>query len=126
MIATDLLQMKFEQGLSYADLVASGEPEGHHTSNWHDRYGRLALSPEQQKLIAGFTREMNVLCLTGTWCGDCALQGSAIARIAEANPRICTCVISCPRPMNMPIFWCPPASTGASRVPVTWFPGRGL
>ncbi len=38
-------------------------------------------------LVGAFTREMNVLCLTGTWCGDCALQGAAMQRIAEANPQ---------------------------------------
>jgi hypothetical protein len=32
---------------------------------------------------------MKILCLTGPWCGDCALQGAAFARIAAANsPKI--------------------------------------
>ncbi|MHC4430055.1 MAG: thioredoxin domain-containing protein, partial [Planctomycetota bacterium] len=35
-------------------------------------------------LVKSFARKMNVLCMTGTWCGDCALQGSAMARVAEA------------------------------------------
>ena len=53
---------------------------------WRERYGRLELEPGQAALVAGFTREMKVLCLTGPWCGDCALQGAAMQRIAEGNP----------------------------------------
>ena len=80
----DLLKSKFDQGLGYADFVALGQPEGH-DGQWHQRYSQLEPTSEQAGLIASFTREMNVLCLTGTWCGDCALQGSAMQRIAEAN-----------------------------------------
>lgn len=81
----DFLWKKFEQGMVYGDFVASGEQEGHRPP-WDDRYGKLALDDAQRGLIEGFTREINVLCLTGTWCGDCALQGSAMTRVAEANP----------------------------------------
>lgn len=87
LLKADFLRMKFEQGLSYADFVAGGEPAGHRPP-WDQRYGQLALDDTQQSIVAGFTREMNVLCMTGTWCGDCALQGSALARVAEGNPRI--------------------------------------
>lgn len=118
MIGIDLLRGKFEQGMSYADFVASGEPEGHHTQ-WHERFGRLALSPEQQKLVGGFTRDMNVLCVSGTWCGDCALQGSAIARIAEANPRIhLRFVLKSDEHTDLLMA---AKINGGFRVPVTWF-----
>ena len=82
----DFLRLKFGQGMVYGDFVASGEAEGHRPP-WDDRYGKLALDDAQTELVGGFTRDMNVLCLTGTWCGDCALQGSAMTRVAEANPR---------------------------------------
>ncbi len=82
----DFLRRKFGQGMTYGDFVTSGEGEGHRPP-WDDRYGKLALDDAQAKLVGGFTRDMNVLCLTGTWCGDCALQGSAMTRVAEANPR---------------------------------------
>ncbi len=81
----DFLRLKFGQGMVYGDFVASGEAEGHRPP-WDDRYGKLALDDAQAQLVGGFTRDMNVLCLTGTWCGDCALQGSAMTRVAEANP----------------------------------------
>ena len=82
---TELLLSKLDQGLGYSDFVALGRPEGH-DGQWHQRYGQLELTQPQRDLVASFTRETHILCLTGTWCGDCALQGSAMARIAEANP----------------------------------------
>ncbi|MCE9589168.1 MAG: thioredoxin family protein [Planctomycetes bacterium] len=118
MIGTDLLRGKFEKGLSYKDLVASGEPEGHH-AQWQERYGRLALTPDQQKLVGGFTRDINVLCVTGTWCGDCALQGSAIARIAEGNPRIHLRFV--PKSDDHADLLVPARINAGFRVPVTWF-----
>jgi hypothetical protein len=82
---TEYLKTKFDQGLTYADFVALGDAEGHRMP-WDQRYGQLALNDDQATLVGGFTRKIHVLCLTGTWCGDCALQGSAMQRIAEANP----------------------------------------
>ena len=82
-----LLQSKFDIALPYADFVALGEPDGMR-GPWDERYGRLELTDDQHKLIASWVRPMKVLCMTGRWCGDCALQGSAIQRIAEANDLI--------------------------------------
>ncbi len=118
MLGIELLKKKFEAGLSYADLVASGEREGHHTQ-WNERYGRLTLTPEQAQLIGGFTREINVLCATGTWCGDCALQGAALARIAEANPKIHLRFL--PKREEHADLLVAAKINGGLRVPVTWF-----
>jgi hypothetical protein len=82
---TDFLTSKFQQGVTYADFVGLARAEGQHMP-WEQRYEQLALDGAQAALVGGFTRKMHVLCLTGTWCGDCALQGSAMQRIAEANP----------------------------------------
>ncbi len=83
---TDFLKTKFEQGRSYADFVALGEADGQRPP-WDQRYAQLTLNDEQAAMVGGFTRKMHVLCLTGTWCGDCVLQGAAMQRIAEANPQ---------------------------------------
>jgi hypothetical protein len=77
------LKRFFDQGVTYAEFVASGEPHGHR-AQWDQRYALLELDADQRALVGGFSRHMNVLCLTGTWCGDCALQGAAMQRIAEA------------------------------------------
>ena len=114
----DLIRSKFEQGMPYADFVASGEPEGHHMQ-WHERFGRLALNEEQTALVKGFTRQINVLCMTGTWCGDCALQGSAMARIAETNPLVDLKFL--PRADEHADLIVPAKINDGFRVPVTWF-----
>ena len=80
----DFLRMKFDQGLGYDDFVKLGEPEGH-CLPWEQRYEQLELTEDQNRLVKSFTRQMHILCLSGTWCGDCALQGAAIQRVAEAN-----------------------------------------
>jgi hypothetical protein len=112
------LQRKFEQGMPYGEFVASGEREGHRPP-WDDRYGKLELDDAQRGLVEGFTREMNVLCMTGTWCGDCALQGSAMARVAEANPgRIHLRYL--PRHEEHADLITKAPINGGFRVPVTW------
>ncbi|MAE67530.1 MAG: thiol reductase thioredoxin [Phycisphaeraceae bacterium] len=116
---TSLLTQKFGEGLEYEDFVAIGEPEGHRPP-WDQRYGQLELTPEQDQLIRSFTREMNVLCLTGTWCGDCALQGSAMARVAEANPGKIHLryILRCDEHADLIVK---STINGGFRVPVTWF-----
>ncbi len=78
----DILRQTFDQGMHYDEFVASGDPM--HQPQWHQRFEQLGLDEAQRELISGFQRTTNVLCLTGTWCGDCALQGAALQRIAEA------------------------------------------
>ncbi len=119
LLNADILERKFDQGMVYGDFVASGEPEGHR-QRWDERYGQLSLDDSQGALVGGFTREMNVLCLTGTWCGDCALQGSAMARIAEANPKMIDLrfLLRSEEHADL-IVKCP--INGGFRVPVTWF-----
>ena len=113
------LKSKFDQGAPYAEFVASGEPQGHRPP-WDQRYGQLGLSPEQDALVKAFTRQINVLCLPGTWCGDCALQGSAMQRIAEANPRTINLrfILRCDEHADIIV---PNQVNGGFRVPLTWF-----
>ncbi len=118
LLNADFLRNKFEQGLGYGDFVALGEPEGHRPP-WDQRYGQLELERPQRSLAESFSRPMKVLCLTGTWCGDCALQGSAMARVADACPAIdLRFLLRCEEHADLvtraPI-------NGGFRVPVTWF-----
>ena len=112
------LRLRFEGGMAYQDFVATGEADGHRPP-WDQRYEQLELTDEQRRLVESFTRQMHVLCLTGTWCGDCALQGAAMARIAEANPdaidlRFLNRNDHADLQVKAPI-------NGGFRVPVTWF-----
>jgi thiol-disulfide isomerase/thioredoxin len=78
------LSDKFATALPYERYVASGTDE--QQRRWKQVYDAAALTPAQRSLLAGFTREMNVLVTSGIWCGDCVQQCPLMARIAEAAP----------------------------------------
>ncbi len=114
----DILKAAFAQGLPYHEFVAAGEPD--HQPQWHERHGQLELDDEQLRRVEGFQRSMKILCLTGTWCGDCALQGASIQRIAEAaGERIELRFI--PRSDEFAELIIANRINDGYRVPVTWF-----
>ena len=119
LLTGDYLKQKFEQALSYEQFVASGEPLGHRMQ-WDQRHGQLQLDSQQTELVAGFTRTLNVLTLTGTWCGDCALQGAALQRIAETNPQ-CINLRFLPKTEEHADLIVKCSINSGFRVPVTWF-----
>ena len=113
------LKEHYDRGLDYEAFVASGEAEGHRPQ-WDQRYAQLELLPVQKELVRSFAREMHVFCLSGTWCGDCALQGAAMQRIAEANPeKIHLRFI--PRSEEHAELIVKNQINAGYRVPVTWF-----
>ena len=119
LMTADILRREFESGLPFAEFVETAETT-EHRSRWHERYARLGLADEQESLVGSFTREMNLLCLTGPWCGDCALQGSAMARIAEANPKHIHLRFIPRTEEHTDLIVKNPINAG-HRVPVTWF-----
>ncbi|MBI4582054.1 MAG: thioredoxin family protein [Planctomycetes bacterium] len=107
----------FETGLKYeAFLEAHGTDV--HRDRWRAVYESAALTEAQRSLLAGFTRQMNVLCLSGAWCGDCVNQCPIMQRIAEAGPRIDLRFID--RDVN-PDLRSELAINGGQRVPVVVF-----
>jgi thiol-disulfide isomerase/thioredoxin len=77
----------FGEALGYREfLTKHGTPE--QQTRWQAVYERVALTGEQRELLAGFVREMHVLCVAGAWCGDCVNQCPVLQRIGEQNPRI--------------------------------------
>jgi hypothetical protein len=78
---------EFEKGLSYADFLARyGTDE--HRRRWDSLHGQVKLTAAQRELLAGFRREMKVLCLAGAWCGDCVNQCPIFDHFAAATPRV--------------------------------------
>jgi thiol-disulfide isomerase/thioredoxin len=75
---------KFATALSYEDYLKTGTDE--QRRRWQQVYDAAALTETQKNLLGGFVRQMNVLVVSGIWCGDCVQQCPLIARIAEANP----------------------------------------
>jgi thiol-disulfide isomerase/thioredoxin len=78
---------RFSTGLAYNDFLSAHGTE-EHRRRWADLHGRIKLTAAQQALVAGFRREMKVVCLAGAWCGDCVNQCPIFDHFARANERI--------------------------------------
>jgi hypothetical protein len=75
---------KFQLGLSYSDFLARYADEGQ-KQRWPKMYDQIQLTSGQRELLRSFRREMNVLCLAGTWCGDCVNQCPIFEHFAAAT-----------------------------------------
>ena len=81
------LYPKLANGLSYdAFLAKYGSDQ--HRARWRSVYDQVALTAPQRELLRSFKRKMGVLCLAGTWCGDCSGQCPIFQRFVEAAPVI--------------------------------------
>lgn len=79
-----ILRTKFESGLPYDAYVATGTPD--QRQKWRDFHARVSLTDAQRSLLAGFTRQVNILIVSGTWCGDCVQQVPMFDHVTRANP----------------------------------------
>ncbi len=79
------LKSKHDAGLSYERYVDTGKAQ--QQENWRKIDDQFELADDQRLLLGGFTRKMNVIALSGIWCGDCVQQGPLIAKIADAAPQ---------------------------------------
>lgn len=88
MITNSLLQSTFEQALAFAKYVATATPHQQHAWNHFDSLSRekAPLSPAQIKLVRSFTRRVNILVLSGAWCGDCVHQCPLLQQLGELSP----------------------------------------
>jgi thiol-disulfide isomerase/thioredoxin len=84
MLPREVLSQKFAAGLPYELYVLTGKPE--QQAAWKKIYDQAHLSEAQRGLVRSFSREMNVLVISGTWCGDCVQQCPLLEHIAAANP----------------------------------------
>jgi thiol-disulfide isomerase/thioredoxin len=84
MLTTQFLTDKFTAALSFSDYLKTGSEE--HQRRWTQSFEASSLTESQTTLLESFQREMNVLVISGIWCGDCAVQGPLLERIAGANP----------------------------------------
>lgn len=81
---SDLFRTAFSQAVSYQEHISTGSSA--HQERWAVAYANVELDPSQIALLSSFKRVLNILVLSGTWCGDCARQCPIIQRIAEAAP----------------------------------------
>jgi len=78
-----LLAEHFARAAGYEPYLAAAKP--HERTNWRTFHGRVALSDAQSSLLATFTRRVNVLVVSGAWCGDCVQQVPMLDHIARAS-----------------------------------------
>ena len=84
MLDAAFLQTKHASGLTYEAYLRTGTPT--QQESWTKIYHQVSLTQAQLELLQGFKRRMNVIALSGIWCGDCVQQGPLLAKIAQANP----------------------------------------
>ncbi len=80
----DYLSEQFSSALSYEKYLASGKED--QQQRWQRVYDAASVTAAQRELLGGFVRQMNILVVSGIWCGDCVEQCPLIQRIAEVNP----------------------------------------
>jgi thiol-disulfide isomerase/thioredoxin len=85
MFDAEFLKSEFAAGLPFRDYVATGNAD--QQAGWKRIYDQARLTDAQRTLLRSFGREMNVLVVSGVWCGDCVQQCPLLERIAEANPQ---------------------------------------
>lgn len=78
---------KFSLGLGYEDFLARHANDGQ-KSRWRAAYEQVVLTPHQCDNLAAFSRQMNVLCLAGAWCGDCINQCPIFEHFAKVAGNI--------------------------------------
>ncbi len=80
-------KMVFQRALPYSGYLQYYGTE-EQRARWGRVYDAVALTGAQKELLSSFRRRMNILCLAGTWCGDCVNACPIFQRIAEACPLI--------------------------------------
>jgi len=83
---SDFFRSYFEKAKPYPQYIASGNAG--EQQRWNTARSNIALTPEQIALLGSFTRKLNVLVLSGIWCGDCVRQCPIIQAISEASTKI--------------------------------------
>lgn len=84
MLTSEFLRAKFDSGATYRDYVNTGTPA--QQADWSARHDAVRLLPGQRAILEGFTRRLNILVLSGLWCGDCAQQCPMLDHLARVNP----------------------------------------
>jgi thiol-disulfide isomerase/thioredoxin len=88
-IRSDFWQQVFETAKPYDDYLAASPPDK--ARNWRDMQMKVpALDEDQRGQVFGHDRVLNVLAVSGVWCGDCVRQGPMlhnVAKVARADLR---------------------------------------
>lgn len=84
MVTPQTLKAHFTSALPYDAYVASGSAD--QQQSWRASHARVSLTPRQRGLVEAFERRVNILVLSGTWCGDCVQQCPMLDHLARVKP----------------------------------------
>jgi len=90
MLTPTHLKATFDAALPYEAYFATGTPDQQERWGEFERLARAhaALNTAQRSLVGDFTRKINLLVISGMWCGDCAQQCPLLAIIADHTPML--------------------------------------
>jgi len=79
---------EFENGLSYSEFLTT-HGNSDHQQRWATVHEQVTLTDTQREVLGSFVRDMKVLVVAGTWCGDCVNQCPIFDHfVAAANGKI--------------------------------------
>ena len=82
-LRSGLFERAFRSAVAYPDYLATGNDR--ERAAWARAEARLpALPDDAGARLDAAGRIVNVLCLSGIWCGDCVRSVPIVARVAEA------------------------------------------
>lgn len=82
-IRSDFWRACWEEAESYEAYLSGSDTE--RASRWGSLAERIpALAGAETARLNGTDRELNVLLVSGVWCGDCVRQGPMIRQIVDA------------------------------------------
>ena len=82
-VRSDFWSACWAEAESYENYLKGSEPK--RAGRWESLSARIpSLSSEQRERLTGYGRALNVLAVSGVWCGDCVRQGPMIRQIVDA------------------------------------------
>ena len=82
----DFFKSWFNKGLNYSDYIKTGSSI--ELAKWNNFEKNVVLSDDQINLVKSFNRKVNLLILSGIWCGDCQRQIPILKKFSDINDNI--------------------------------------
>ena len=80
---TEFFKSYFEKALPYESYLKTGTAD--QVSKWQNVEKTISLNNVQIERIISFKRKLNILVMSGIWCGDCVRQGPMFKAMGSIN-----------------------------------------
>lgn len=77
----------YQSALTYEEFLERFGTQ-HQVLAWSEQRSKVHLGREQVELLGAFRRKIHVLCMAGTWCGDCVQQCPILDVFEKASDAI--------------------------------------